>query len=62
MPPMPRVAAISDDGQEPRPRIAVPKSVEVAKRSKNGVLHHVLRVVLVPEEIARQRIRVVQVR
>ena len=59
---MPAVAAVSDDRQQPRPRITVTESVEVTQRPQHRILHRVLRVVLVAQEIASESVRIVQMR
>lgn len=62
VPRVPCVAAIANDGQEPRPRITIAKVVEGLDGAKDGILSHILRVVLVAQQIARQGMCVVQVR
>jgi hypothetical protein len=55
-------AAVSHDGQQPRPRVAFAIAVEVPQRTEHRVLDDILRVVLVAQEIARERVRIVQMR
>jgi len=58
---LPGKTAIADDRQKPGARVTVAIAIEVADCPQHGVLNRVLRVVLVAKEIARERIRVVQV-
>src|SRR4029079_1060132 len=60
--PKPGHAAIPHDGQQPGSRVPVAKALEVADRAEHGVLNDVLRVVLVAQEIACERVRIVQMR
>jgi len=59
---LPGKTAIADDCQEPGTRVTIAVAVEVADCSEHGVLNRVLRIVLVPKQIAGERIRVVQMR
>jgi len=43
------VAAVPNDGEKPRPCVFLTQAREVPKRSEHCLLHHVLRVVLVPQ-------------
>ena len=56
----PRVAAVPDDREQPRPGIEHDERVVMAERTKERLLHDVLRVVIVPHEVARKCVRVVQ--
>src|SRR5581483_2584373 len=62
VPAEPGVAGVPHDREEPGAHVSAPEAAEVANRPEEGVLHRVLRVVVVPEEVARQRVRRVQVR
>jgi hypothetical protein len=59
---MPREAAVPDDGQQPGSRAAIPIAFEIAQCAQHGILDSVLRVVLVAQQIPRERVRIVQVR
>jgi hypothetical protein len=59
---LPGETTVADDGQEPGARVALSIAVEVADRPEHGILNGVLRVVLVPKQIAGKRVGVVQVR
>ncbi len=55
-------AAVANDGQEPGSRVALAVRLEVTKRAQHRVLHGILGVVLVAEQIASERVRIVQMR
>ena len=58
----PCVTAVSDDGQQPRALIAPAKTGKIPPRAQIGLLHDVLRIVLIAHEMSRERIRVVDQR
>src|SRR6185437_2673898 len=62
LPPLPRPAAVAHDREEPGTRVPVAKAGEKAKRPQRRVLHRILRVVLVAQQIAGERVRVVEMR
>jgi hypothetical protein len=56
----PRVARIPHDRQEPRPHIAALVSVEKTEGAEARFLRHVLRIMIVPRQPAREVVRSVQ--
>ena len=53
---------VSHDGQQPRPRIPFSIAVKVPYRAQHRVLNEILRVMLVAHQIARERVRIVEMR
>src|SRR5712671_499252 len=66
VPAPPGVRGVAHDRQQPRAAVAgtalSPEAAEVLERTQVGVLHDVLRVVVITREVARQRVSGVQVR
>ena len=56
-----RVAAVSNDRQQPGARVASTKCGKVAHGAQRGVLHDILRIVLVAQKVPRQRVCAVEV-
>jgi hypothetical protein len=56
------MTAIAYDREQPRPSVAVTIAVEVAERAQHRVLDDILRIMLVAQKIARERVRIVQMR
>ncbi len=55
------VARAAHDREQPGAHVSTSVAIEMAKRSQVGVLDHVFGVALVPQEVARQGVRRVQV-
>jgi hypothetical protein len=58
----PRKAGIAHNGQEPDAGVAAAEALEEAERAQVGFLHHVLRVLIIPRQPARQVIGSIHVR
>jgi hypothetical protein len=58
----PRVARIPNDGEQPSPYVSALVAIEKSKGAQTGFLRHVLRVLVVPGQPAREVVRGVQVR
>jgi hypothetical protein len=58
----PRVARIAHDREQPRPHVSALVAIEKSKRAQKSFLRHILRVLFVPRQPAREIVRRVQMR
>jgi len=62
VPALPRPAAVTQDGKKPRSWVTAAEGIDISKRAERGILDDVLRVVLVAQQVAGERVRIVEMR